>query len=454
MNRISRRNVLRGAAGLTLALPWFEALAQGTPTPPRRLIFCFTANGDQISARMKTKAETSFVLGDMLSPFEDWRSKLLILDGLSKFHERLPDGQAADAHQQGGSALGPWPSGTGSFPIGGGNGATIGYVMGPSVDRAIGERVLAANPSVANRHLVYRVGENYNNIWNQHSHAGPQGTQAPIPPETNPFTAYTRIFGNVSTGQADALKRRLAMRASSLDLVKTELDGLKPKLSTSDRLRLDQHTESVREIERGLTSMASQVPACKPLTLGTSFGVYDDTRYKDVGFLFFKISAMALACDLTRVIQFNWSGNTSDRIYRDIGMTEGHHTISHNDNDAAWANIRTVKQNLFKLSCQLHTELTALTEGGGTLFDNTLVVHWSELSEGYSHDRNNDLMILAGGAQGHFRMGRYLNVLNQPKRSMSDVFVSLFHYMGFTDVNSFGYAPLASNGGGPLPNLT
>src|SRR4051812_34932182 len=107
MSPISRRNVLRGAAGLTLALPWLEALAQSAPTPPRRILFCFTANGDHASRRMKVKSETGFAFDDMLSPFEAWRSQLLVLDGISKFHEKLPDGQAADAHQQGGSALAP-----------------------------------------------------------------------------------------------------------------------------------------------------------------------------------------------------------------------------------------------------------------------------------------------------------------------------------------------------------
>jgi hypothetical protein len=287
--------------------------------------------------------------------------------GERSFTRSSPVARLPTPHQQGGSALAPWPSGTGSFPIGGGNGATIGYVMGPSVDRAIGDRVLAANPSVPNRHLVYRVRDRANNIWNQAAHAGPQGTQAPIPPETSPFAAYTRIFGNLNTGQADQLKRRLAMRFSSLDLVRTELTALGPKLSAADRQRLEQHAESVREIERGLGSLESQLPARKPLALGTTFDAYSDDRYKEAGFLFFKVAAMALACDLT----------------------------------------------------------------GGAV-----------------------QLVLAGGAQGNFRMGRYLNLAGASKRSMSDVMVSCFQYMGFSDVNAFGYAPLASTGGGPLPNLT
>lgn len=451
MTSFSRRNLLRGAAGLTLALPWMESLAQSTGTPPRRLVFCFTANGDHTSRRMKVKSETGFVFDDMLSPFEAWRNELIVLDGMHKYHNQLPSGQAADAHQQGGSALAPWPSGSGSFPIGGSS-STIGYVMGPSADKAIGDRVLKEHPSVPYRHLVYRVGQTSNNIWNQHAHAGPQGTQAPIAPETSPFQAYSRIFQNLDTSGQEALKRRLAMRASALDLVTAELNALKPRLAAADRQRLNAHTETIFEIERGLMSVGGGSAECGPVTLGNQFDVYNDANYKQVGFLFFKIAAMAFACDLSRVVQFNWSGNTNDRTYKELGLTSGHHTISHNSDTVAFDQIRKIKQHLFELSCQLHTELKAIPEGGGSVWDNTLVVHWSELSQGNTHARDNDLVILAGGAQKHFRMGRYLNMAQAPKRSFSDLLVSCFHYMGFTDVNSFGYAPLGS--GAPLPNLT
>jgi hypothetical protein len=450
---LTRRNVLRGAAGLSLALPWLESLAQ-TAAPPRRVVFSFTANGDDTDRRMKVKSETGFVFDDMLSPFEAWRSNLIVLDGLSKYHENLPSDQQADAHEQGGSALAPWPSGAGSFPIGGSNGATIGYVMGPSADYAIGDRVRAANPGVTYRHLVYRVGDNYNNIWNQHAHAGPVGTQAPIPPETSPFTAYTRIFGNLNTADQAALKRRLAMRGSSLDLVKAELTSLRPRLSTSDQVRLDRHTESIREVERGLVSLQNQVQACQPLAMPASFDVYNSDNYKQVGFIFLKMIAMAFACDLTRSVQFNWSGNTNDRVYKTLGLTEGHHSLSHNADDTSFVKIRSVKQHLFDLSCQLHAELKAIPEAGGTVFDNTLVVHWSELSQGDTHSRSNDLVVLATGSNNYFRTGRYLNMLSASKRSFSDMLVSCFHYMGFTDVSSFGYSALSPSGGGPLANLT
>ena len=188
---MNRRNFLR-AGGAVLALPMLESLmprvARGqTMQAPKRFISVFTANGDQIANRFTTRGETNFVLGEFLRAYEAQRADMLFVEGVNKYHGNLPSGERADGHQQGGSALAPWKSGTGSFPIGGGNGATIGYVLGPSLDKRLGDLVKARD-NVRHGNLVYRVGDRNNNIWNQHAHNGPEGTQAPIPPETNPFT--------------------------------------------------------------------------------------------------------------------------------------------------------------------------------------------------------------------------------------------------------------------------
>jgi len=74
---------------------------------------------------------------------------------------------------------------------------------------------------------------------------------------------------------------------------------------------------------------------------------------------------------------------------------------------------------------------------------------WNELGQGDTHSENDALVVLAGGAGGHFKMGRLLDFQN--KASFADMLVSCFHYMGYEDVMSFGDPAL--NSGGPLPNL-
>jgi Protein of unknown function (DUF1552) len=455
--KLSRRSVLRGAAGISLFLPRLESLAQAGQAP-KRIVFVFTANGDQISQRFTSRGESTFVLGDMLSPFERHRKQVLLLDGINKYHEKLPSAEVSDSHQQGGSALAPWRSGPGSFPIGGScdaNGQNcqyIGYVKGPSIDKAIGDRLLAENPGLSQRHLVFRVGDTQNNIWNLHSHAGPAGAQNPINPETNPFTAYTRIFQGIDTAGQQNLARRLAMKRSALDLLNGELNSLKPKISAADRVRLEQHTQSLRDIERQLSATTGGHQSCSALTLGTAFETQDPTRCSEVGQLFFKIIAMSFACDLARSVNFNWSGNTSDRAYTNLGIGEGHHTASHFSDASAFTKIRAIKKYLFEQSTKLHDELMMLPENGKTVFDNTLVVHWSELSQGDTHQRDQDLVVLAGGG-GYFRTGRMLDLKSVAKRSFSNLLVSCWNYMGYSDVVEWGDPLLMPGGSGPLENL-
>ena len=162
-----------------------------------------------------------------------------------------------------------------------------------------------------------------------------------------------------------------------------------------------------------------------------------------IGELFFKITAMAFACDLTRSIQFNWSGNTSNRIYANLGLTEGHHAISHVNTPEAFAKIRTIHKHLWTQNTKLYDALKAMPDGDGTLWDNTLVVHWNELAQGDTHAINNNMVIFAGVATTPSGAGAMIDFNN--KASFSDMLVTCFQYMGF-NVTSFGDSRLALTG--------
>ena len=458
---LSRRTFLRGASGVALALPFLDAMrprlarGQTAPAAPKRIMFVFQANGDQIAKRFTATGETAFQFGEFLAPLEPYRKDLLVLHNLDKRFGKLPSGSVADNHEQGGSSLAPWPSGTGSYPIGGAT-TTIGFVQGPSADRAIGERSLKDNPTLPYQHLIYRVGGNHNDIWNLHSHAGPVGTQSPIPPETDPYAAYTRIFTFNSTDSAAqaAIQKKLAKKQSALDFVLAEATSLETKVGKADKAKIDLHMSSLRDIERTLqstTGSASAGMACVPTDLGMKIDPYADANHIVIGQLFFKISALAFACDLTRTIQFNWSGNTSNRIYSNLGLTQGHHDTSHDSSDPAFANIRLIHKHLWTQNTGLYEILKATPDGDATLWDHTQIVHWNELAQGDTHAINNCMVILAGVAHNTFRRGRMIDFAN--KASYSDMLLSCFQYMGFSDVTSFGDSRLALLGT-PLTGLT
>jgi hypothetical protein len=453
MKRLSRRTLLRGG-GLAMSLPLLDAMlpkasAQAAATP-RRILFEFKSNGDQTARRFTSTGETTFAFDEFLAPLEPYRSDLVVLNKLARRYGDLGE-KRSDGHQQGGSSLAPWESGEGSYPIGGQEGKTIGYVLGPSADYEIGERVLAANANVKYRHLVYRVGQKNNDIWNMHSHAGPVGTQNPVQPETDPYAAYARIFtfGPDDAAAQAAIQKRLLKKQSALDLVLSEATSLQAQLGSADRQRIQQHMDALRDIERTLAG-GNGALGCEPFEMGEKLDPYKDDNHQVIGELFQKISVLAFACDLTRSINFNWSGNTSNRVYRNLGLEEGHHDISHNSDDAAFVKIRAIHKHLWTMSTKLYDALKAVPEAGGTLWDNTLVVHWNELGQGDSHSENDALIVLAGGSGNHFKRGRYVDFQN--KLTFADMLVSCFHYMGFEDVMKFGDDRL--NDGAPLPGLT
>lgn len=455
IKQLSRRTLLRGAAGLGIGLPLLEAMmprsAKGADAAaPRRIIFVFQANGDQTKRRFIDTGETTFTFDEFLAPLEPYRQDLLILNRLDRRYGKLGTDRA-DGHQQGGASLAPWKSGAGAFPLGGVD-RTIGYVLGPSVDREIGDRVLKDNPGVAARHLVFRVNTKENNIWNVSSHAGPVGQQNPVNPETDPYNAYTSLFSGDSKDPAvlSALTKRMAMKQSALDNAIGEIATLKTKLGKGDQQRLDAHTEALRDIERTLQSSTGGM-ACNPMPFATpKLNLYDDVNHIELGQLFFKASVWAFACDHTRSINFNWSGNTNNRVYKNLGLTDGHHDISHISDDDAFAKIRMIHKHLWEQSVTLHDMLKATDDGpGGKLWDNTLVVHWNELGQGDVHSENDALVVMAGKAAGYFKTGRLIDFNNQ--RTFADMLASCINYMGYEDVQTFG-DPLL-NTGAPLPNL-
>jgi len=451
---LSRRALLRGTGRAALGLPLLDIMrtrrVRASDTP-RRIIFVFIPNGNEHSTRFAKTGETDFELGEFLAPLNPYRDRSLFLNGLNKRYGAMGS-ERADNHQQGGAGLAPWKSGKGSFPIGG-TGGTIGYVQGPSVDYAIGSRVIADNPSVAQRHLVYRVGSRANNIWSVHAHGGPEGSQNPISPETNPHEAYARLFSdfNFDGEQPNpAALRKLAKRSSAIDLVLQDAHDLARKLGKEDKLKVDQHLESLRSIERKLQDPGASVSAaCKPAELGATFDPFSDDNHEKVGELFFNISVAAFACDQSRVVNFAWGGNTSGRVYRKLGINEGHHDLSHKSDGGSFAKIRKIHKHLWTQNLMLHEALENMPEGDGSVWDNTLIVHWNELGQGDKHTINNDLVVLSGGAAGTLKAGRLLEYGGQG--SFSDLLVNLFHYMGYEDVTSFGFDRLGT--GKPLPDL-
>ena len=314
----SRRNFLRGAAGLTLALPFLEGLPERSAwaadaKPVFSLFIC--AVGGVVPERFFPAAPgpiTAEVLtGKATAELAAHAGDLLFVSGI-----RRPPA-AGDSHLDGlCEAL------TGSPSVG--SSAQVARAMGPSADTFIAAKV---HPGLAPLALYTGYGKNGWSTWNLSFTE--TGERAPV--IWNPYDLYRELIGLTPGGgstpdAAHAAKLLLESRQSIHDLVREDLTSLlkNPRLSAADRERLQLHFDSVRDVEITMGGMgntagercSSEGLAIDQLQALENF-VYD--RYESteaVGKLHMSLVALAFACNYRRSASLQWGDPVDQTIYR------------------------------------------------------------------------------------------------------------------------------------------
>jgi hypothetical protein len=428
--KLSRRTVLRGAAGAAVALPFLEAMAprqaRAQAAPIKRFIVMFSANGTLPGAWTPTGTETSFTLGSILAPLAPHQADIVVVGGLNQ------QGGGGDGHQTGiggmltGNPLNPGPfAGVGAAPA--------GWPMGPSVDQRIAD---AMNAPTKFRSLELGVQVGSADNWGRMIY---RAANQPLPPNDDPADVYARVFADLHTDPA-VLARQLKRKKSILDGVTREYARLAGQLGAADRMRLDAHANAVREIETRLSTQAVSSSASCHDPAVRSVATYSNDAYPDVGALQLDLMAMAMACDITRVASMQWSRSVSQVRFTwlDTPINDAHHDLSHRSDDDTDAVAKLTKINSWYASqlAGLIARLKAIPEGNGTVFDNTLILWSNELAKGNTHSRVGAGYVLAGSAAGALRTGRYLDYTGQ-SLPHNNLLVSLLNAMDVPD-RSFG----------------
>jgi hypothetical protein len=396
--KISRRTVLRGA-GVSIALPWLEAMGEKTSNAqtaaaPKRAIFMFTPNGYIQERWVPTGTEESFAfpVDGTLKALEPHIKDIVILDGVSNLAAGSGPG---DGHERG---MGSMLTGTQLS----GTGGKVGLGGGISVDQEMVKQLMPPTkvPSLELGVQSRLVGT----VWGYSSY---KGSALGLPPENSPAKVFTRLFadfsggGGTSTPDTGALQAAMD-RKSVLDATMRNFTTLNAKLGAEDRAKLDHHLTTLRELEKrlsttpggGMTSATCAKPA-EPTE-----GDFVTTGRQQMDLL-----AMAITCNLTRVATLQWSNSFGDaRPLPDI--TTGHHTLSHDSNKK----VELAKIDAFYAEqfAYLIGKLKAIPEGSGTALDNTVILWSNEVSKGWEHDHKAMPFILAGRAGGGLRTGRFL----------------------------------------------
>jgi hypothetical protein len=269
-----------------------------------------------------------------------------------------------------------------------------------------------------------------------------------VSPDQDPVSVYKRLFGdaNATPGQVDAALRK---KLSVLDVLRHELAGLRSRVGTEEHQKLDAHLDALRRMENGLTGVTSTSgcaapPAPKQVDPNAHENFAAITKSQ------IDLAVTALACGMTRVATLQLSHTVGPHVFSWLGLSEGHHTLSHSDDSNTMGVGEYVKAErwIAEQFNYLLMQLDALPEpgGDGTLLDNTLVVWARELSDGRLHNCESVPFVLTG-AKGWLQPGRYLKLGGEPHQKL---LVSICQALG-VDTDMFGNATL---GMGPLSGLT
>ena len=383
---LPRRMFLRGM-GATLALPLLDAMfpaMSAAATSPRRLGFVYLPNGVSMNFKgvnfwTPVGEGTTFEMSPILAPLSALRDQMVVVSGLTHHQaDVLVDGANGDHTRSTSTWLtGVHPKHT--------EGADV--QNGPSADQ-VAARVLGRDSALPSLELAldlnYLAGNCENGYacvyLNTLSWSSPT---TPLPTENNPRVVFERLFGDGGT----SLQRLAQAREneSILDSVTSDLRRLLDTLGPEDRRQLDGYTDSVREIERPM-------------------GAPD--RFDEHVNLMFDLQWLAFRADITRVTTFMLGRELNFRTYPEIGITEGHHNLSHHGDRAEqlakYAKVNAYQAQLF---ARFLERLRSTPDGDGTLLDHSMFLYGAGLSNPNLHAHINlPLAVFGGGIKG----GRHL----------------------------------------------
>ncbi len=441
---ISRRTALKGL-GTVVALPWLESLASAAPATaatgaPKRLAFVYVPNGVNVPAW--TPKGTGGKLGDLtgtLSSLNPYKEYINVIGGLTCDKARANgDGPGDHARAMSAFLTGRQPRKT--------HGADI--KVGMSADQHVAQ-ALADKTRFPSLELGIERGGNAGNCDSGYSCAYShnlswRGESTPNAKEVDPKAVFDRLFSGTDPKElAAARAKRELYNKSVLDFVMEDAKGLSSTLGTGDQKKLDEYLASVREIEQQIekAKAASKAPPPKP-DIPTPIARDDRywrEHYQDHIRLMCDLMVIAFQTDLTRVVTLPFANEGSNRPYKHIEVSEGHHDLSHHGNDSKKLE-KIAKINKFHMEqfAYLIGKMKTVKEPNGTcLLDNVMVMYGSGNGDGNRHNHDDLPILLVGKGGGTLETGRHIIFPRRSDTPLTNLFLALFDRMG-APAKSFG----------------
>ena len=405
---LPRRTFLRGL-GSIVGLPLLDAMvpalsALAPASSARRLSFIYMPNGVAKNSTIdywtpKTEG-TAFELSQILAPLEPFRDRMVVVSGLDQNQAEAGNDGASGDHTRGTSS---WL--TGVYPK---------RTEGADVRNSISADQIAASalgkdtplPSlelaIDLNFLAGQCENSYSCVYlNTLAWTSPT---TPLPTENNPRIVFERLFGDGGTAERRAAMAR--QNQSILDSVLDDLHRLERRLGPGDRTKVSEYVDAVREVERRIQGVEGRAETELP-TLDRPRGIPD--RFDEHVKLMYELQWLAFRADLTRVVTFMLGRELNFRTYPEIGVTEGHHGLSHHQDRpeqiSKYAKVGLYQAQLFAWFLE---KLQSTPEGDGTLLDHSLFLYGASLSNPNTHAHTDLPLLVLGGRDSKIAGNRHL----------------------------------------------
>ena len=436
----TRRHFLRGL-GLAVALPAMESLLPGTAQAasaskaavtaagdPLRSAFLYVPNGVILDKWFPKGTGKDFTLNQSMQPLEGLQSEMQIVRGLA--HENgFANGDGAGDHARAHATFltGARPKKTSGADI------QLGVSIDQDIARHIGnetrlpslELSCTASRKSGSCDSGYSCTYQYNLSW--------RNKTTPMSAEANPRLVFERLFGRGNEKERQRnFDRRIAERRSVLDFVMSETKSMSQQLGRNDVHKLNEYLNGVREIEKRIEN-AERFRDLPKVEMETPAGIPKD--YAEHIRLMFDLMTLAFQTDSTRVVSFMLAQDGSNQSFRDIGVSEGHHSLSHHRDDKDMvAKLAKIDHFYIEQLAYFLKKMKSLKDpSGASLLDNSMIVYGSGLSDGNRHRHDNLPVILAGKGGGQLNAGRVVETVATDRTPMANLFVSMMHKLGIQD---------------------
>jgi hypothetical protein len=410
--KLSRRTLLRGAAAggiATLALPTLEAmlsddgtrLADGAELPRRLLAWVF-GNGNRLERWVPAQTGPNYTLSDELAPLANVKDDFTVLTNFKNYV-----GERRGHHDGMAGFMTGFPF-TRLDPMGA---PYASKVQSNSFDQIAADIVgddtfyRSLQVGVSKRHLI-----NQGPTLQTMSH---RGADQPLMAERDPKALYDKLFNSFIPSDDP----HAGLRASALDVVLMDAQRLRKKVSHADQGRLDAHLESVFELQKQIMAIPPDcnVPPKPDVELYRGDGTEPLFELNEA---MVKLVAMALSCDLTRVVTYMFTGASGGAQFdmltpaqfpnfpnaEDLSHAD-HHLKSHFNSDYEQEYIhKSVVISMENFAYMLET-FKSIEEGTGTLLDQSAIMAFSDVGMGWSHSAYDFPLIVAGNAGGRLKTG-------------------------------------------------